>query len=51
LEEGKKYKKDELLSLLKEYLQTHSLETIEEVNASKLDLVTIGRNLKTKFYS
>ena len=49
LEEGKKYKKDELLSLLKEYLQTHSLETIEEVNASKLDLVTIGRNLKIKF--
>ena len=49
LEEGKKYKKDDLLSLLKEYLQTHSLETIEEVNATKLDLVTIGRNLKTKF--
>jgi hypothetical protein len=49
LEEGKKYKKDELLSLLKEYLKVHSLETIEEVNASKLDLVTIGRNLKIKF--
>jgi hypothetical protein len=49
LEENKKYKKDELISLLKEYLQTNCLETIEEVNASKLDLVTIGKNLKTKF--
>ena len=49
LEENKKYKKDELISLLKEYLQTNCLEPIEEVNASKLDLVTIGKNLKTKF--
>jgi hypothetical protein len=49
LQENKKYKKEELISLLKGYLQTHSLEFIEEVNASKLDLVTIGRNLKTKF--
>ena len=44
-------KKAELLSILNEYISQNVLEPIlhETVNASSLDLVVIGNNLKTKF--
>jgi len=41
-------KKADLLSLFHDYIFTTCLEPIEKVNASTLDLVTIGRNLQSK---
>jgi len=42
-------KKKELMALLVEYTQTKCFESIENVNASKMDLVTIGKNIHYKF--
>jgi hypothetical protein len=42
-------KKAELLSLLKEYVYNVCLDPIEVVNASSLDLVTIGRNIVARW--
>jgi hypothetical protein len=44
----KPIKRAELLSLVLEHVQTTSFEPIKETNASKLDLITIGRNIMTK---
>ena len=41
-------KKTELISLLNSYIQNNSLEPIEKSNASKIDLVTIGKNIQSK---
>jgi len=45
-------KKPELVALLNEYIHKNSFSTISStipINASKLDLVTIGRNIQIKF--
>ena len=41
-------KKADLISLFNEYIFNTCLEPIDKINASTLDLVTIGRNLQTK---
>jgi hypothetical protein len=40
-----------MISLILNKIREKCLEPIEEVNASKMDLVTIGRNMKIKFDS
>ena len=42
-------KKADMISLLLNVIREKCLEPIEEVNASKMDLVTIGMNMKIKF--
>ena len=42
-------KKVDMISLLLNVIREKCLEPIEEVNASKMDLVTIGINMKIKF--
>jgi polyribonucleotide nucleotidyltransferase len=42
-------KKPELISRIHEYIYHVCLDPIEKVNASKIDLVTIGRNIQLKF--
>jgi hypothetical protein len=42
-------KKVDMISLLLNKIREKCLEPIEEVNASKMDLVTIGMNMKIKF--
>jgi len=42
-------KKVDMVSLLLNVIREKCLEPIEEVNASKMDLVTIGMNMKIKF--
>ena len=42
-------KKGDMISLLLNVIREKCLEPIEEVNASKMDLVTIGMNMKIKF--
>jgi hypothetical protein len=46
---GKPLTKASLVSLFSQYLDTHFLDPIEAINASKLDLVTIGRNMMISF--
>jgi hypothetical protein len=43
------YKKAGLIAQLTEFAQTHCFSKIDKVNASKIDLVTIGRNIEHKF--
>ena len=43
------YKKVGLIAQLTEFAQTHCFSKIDKVNASKIDLVTIGRNIEYKF--
>jgi hypothetical protein len=43
------YKKAGLIAQLTEFAQTHCFAKIDKVNASKIDLVTIGRNIEHKF--
>ena len=43
-----KCKKADLISLLNEYIYTTCFEPVETTNASKIDLVTIGKNIQTK---
>jgi hypothetical protein len=45
----KPIKKNELVSLINDYIYNTCFESIENTNASKIDLVTIGRNLQSKF--
>lgn len=45
----KPIKKNELASLVNDYIYNTCFDTIENTNASKIDLVTIGRNLQSKF--
>jgi hypothetical protein len=42
-------KKQELINKIHEYIYNVCLDPIENVNASKIDLVTIGRNIQLKF--
>jgi len=42
-------KKTDMISLLLNVIRDKCLDPIEEVNASKMDLVTIGMNMKIKF--
>jgi hypothetical protein len=51
IEYKKPISKLDLQSLLLEYIYTTCFEPIEETNASKLDLVTIGRNMTAKWDS
>jgi len=37
--------KQGVVSLFQQYIETYCLESVEQVNASKLDLVTIGKNM------
>ena len=41
------FKKPEIVSQLNEFINNNSFELIEIVNASKLDLVTIGKNIQS----
>lgn len=43
------YKKVGLIAQLTEFAQTHCFSKIDKVNASKIDLVTVGRNIEHKF--
>jgi len=42
-------KKAELISLINDYIFNSCFEPVETTNSSKIDLVTIGRNIQTKF--
>ena len=42
------YKKATLIELLSEYSKTNCFAKIDNVNASKIDLVTVGRNIQHK---
>jgi len=42
-------KKPELIQIIHEYINKTCFETVTSTNASKVDLVTIGENIKTKF--
>ena len=42
-------KKQNLILVINEYIETKCLEPIENINASKVDLINIGQNIKTKF--
>jgi len=44
----KPIKKQELISLMNEYVYNTCFEPIEKTNASKIDLVTIGKNIQNK---
>ena len=44
-------KKADLISVILSTIEIKCLQPIEEINASKMDLVTIGRNMKIKFDS
>jgi hypothetical protein len=41
--------KNQIISLFEKYIETHCLEDVEQINASKLDLVTIGKNMMNSF--
>jgi hypothetical protein len=45
----KSYKKAQLLTLIKEFSEQKCLSEIKKSNASKIDLVTIGRNIQHRF--
>jgi hypothetical protein len=42
-------KKAQILEIFNDYLHTKCFEEIEKTNASKIGLITIGKNIKTKF--
>ena len=42
-------KKPELIQIIHEYINKTCFETVTSTNASKVDLVTIGENIKAKF--
>ena len=46
---NKPIKKNDLVSLINDYIYNTCFESVENTNASKIDLVTIGRNLQSKF--
>jgi len=45
----KPIKKTELVNILNEYIHSTCFESIISSNASKIDLITIGKNIKIKF--
>jgi hypothetical protein len=42
-------KKCDLVALLNEYSTSQCFEPVQESNCSKIDLITVGRNIKTRF--
>lgn len=44
-----KIKKDELISLINSHISNHYFQIVENKNASKVDLIDIGRNMRHKF--
>ena len=42
-----KYKKSELVSLINSHIDKNSFKSVEKKNASKIDLVTIGKNIQS----
>jgi hypothetical protein len=42
-------KKVNLISLINEFINNHCFEAVQKTNATKVDLVTIGRNIQFKF--
>jgi hypothetical protein len=42
-----KYKKSELVSLINSHIDKNSIKSVEKKNASKIDLVTIGKNIQS----
>jgi len=49
IEYSKPCKKIDILDLINNYIHTSCFEPIENISASKIDLVTIGRNIQYKF--
>lgn len=47
--ENKQYKKNELIELLTEFSKNNCLDVVTQKNASKSNLITIGKNIQTKF--
>ena len=45
----KQYKKGQLVTMLNEFSAQHCFSIIEKSNATKIDLVTIGRNIQHRF--
>ena len=45
----KPIKKDDLISLINDHIYNNFLQEISNTNASKIDIITIGRNIKDKF--
>jgi hypothetical protein len=43
------YKKEEIIVIIDDYYKTNFFQSIEKTNASKIDLITIGNNIKSKF--
>ena len=48
-EKGNTLTKTALVSLFEQYIEVNCLENVEQINASKLDLVTIGKNMMINF--
>jgi len=46
---GNTLTKAALVSLFEQYIEVNCLENVEQINASKLDLVTIGKNMMINF--
>jgi len=46
---GKKLVKSQIVSLFQEYLKDYFFENVDQINATKLDLVTIGKNMLISF--
>ena len=49
IKHDKSAKKADLISLINEFIHTNCFEEVKSTNASKVDLVTIGINIKYKF--
>jgi len=47
--ENKQYRKNELIELLAEFAKNNCLDVVAQKNASKSNLITIGKNIQTKF--
>ena len=45
----KTYKKSQLIDLINEFIDKNCFSAVEKSNASKIDLVTIGRNIQHRF--
>ena len=43
------YKKAQLINLIKDFSEKHCFEEVKKSNATKIDLVTIGRNIQHRF--
>jgi len=48
-QEQKQYKKSQLISMLNDFSSQNCFSIVEKSNATKIDLVTIGRNIQHRF--